>query len=258
MGAPAHPRISVNSLSSLRQSLPDDVAMWRDLAIAHVGLISPKAEAEGWEAARTLVRAAGLRVSNIATEEHVLVESLELAAALGAGCAYICSGGAGTLPWDQAAAGFCARLAPAVSLADRLGVRIGVEPTNPLRCDMSFVFTLRDAIDLARDAGIAVVLDLYSCWYERDFDKLVHNNMDVIALVQVGDYARGTFDTPNRAVIGDGDMPLERLLASLLDAGYSGVFDVEVLGPRIEAEGYAPAVRRSVDRLGDLLERIGA
>jgi sugar phosphate isomerase/epimerase len=253
-----HPRLSVNNLSSLRQSFADDIAMWRDLGVRHVGLISPKAESVGWDATRDLVVEAGLRVSNIAAEAHVLTESLELAAALGAGCAYISSGGAGGLPWEDAAAAFCARIAPAAAFADRLGVRVGVEPTNPLRSDLSFVFSLRDAVDLAREAGIAVVLDLYSCWHERDFDKVVHNNVDLLALVQIGDYALGTFDTPNRVAVGDGDIPFERCLASLLDAGYAGAFDLEVLGPRIEEEGYASAIRRSVERTSELLGRLGA
>ena len=253
-----HPRVSVNNLSSLRQSLTDDLAMWRQLGVGHVGLISPKAEASGWEGTRDLVRRAGVRVSNIAAEEHVLAESIELAAALGAGCAYICSGGAGAAAWGDAAAAFAARIAPAVALGERLGVRVGVEPTNPLRTDMSFVFCARDAIDLARATGTAVVLDLYSCWYERDFDKLVHNNIDVVALVQLGDYTLGTFDTPNRVAVGDGDIPFARLVASLLDAGYAGAFDLEVLGPRVEAEGYPPVIARSVARMSELLDRLGA
>ena len=47
-------------------------------------------------------------------------------------------------------------------------------------------------------------------------------NVDRLALVQISDYELGTLDTPNRSVIGDGDIPLERLLGVLLDAGYEG------------------------------------
>ena len=258
MSSAIHPRISVNSLSSLYQSLTDDIAMWRQLGVTHVGLISPKVEAVGWDEARLLLADAGLRVSNVSTEEHVVTESLDLAVAAGAGCVYICSGGAGALPWEEAAVAFGTRIAPVAARANDVGVRLGVEPTNPLRADLSFVFTLRDAVDLARDAGIAVVLDLYSCWYERGFAKLVHENVDLLALVQIGDYALGTFDTPNRVVCGDGDIPLERLLANLLDAGYEGSFDLEILGPRIEEEGYASAIRRSVDCASEILDRLGA
>jgi sugar phosphate isomerase/epimerase len=86
----------------------------------------------------------------------------------------------------------------------------------------------------------------------------VYDNVDMLALVQVSDYEVGTFDTPNRSVIGDGDVPLERLLAIVLDAGYDGLFDLEIIGPRIEAEGHSSATCRSLERLTEMLDRLGA
>jgi hypothetical protein len=44
----------------------------------------------------------------------------------------------------------------------------------------------------------------------------------------------------------------------LLEAVYEGAFDLEVLGPRIESEGYPSAVRRSVERMNEILVEIGA
>jgi sugar phosphate isomerase/epimerase len=117
---------------------------------------------------------------------------------------------------------------------------------------------LRDAADLARATGIGVVLDVYSCWYERDLDAVVRDNLDLLALVQISDFVIGTLNTPNRAVIGDGDVPLERLLGMVIEAGYVGAFDLEILGPRIEEEGYASAIRRSVDGASAILDRLRA
>jgi sugar phosphate isomerase/epimerase len=255
----SHPRLSVNSLSSLHQSLSDDLALWQQLGVDHVGLISPKLEAVGWAQAGAMVIEAGLRVSNVSIERHALDPAVELAAVLGGGTVYLCSGP--TPPsstWDEAADRFCADIAPFVPRAKGRGVALAVEPTNPLRSDISFVFTLRDAIDLARAAGISVVLDVYSCWYERDIEALIREHVDTVALVQVCDYALGTFDTPNRAVPGEGDIPLERLVGMLLDAGYTGVFDLEILGPRIDDEGYRPTINRAVEHMSELLDRLGA
>lgn len=247
----------MNSLSSLHQSLSEDITMWHQLGVRQVGLISPKLAAAGWEAAVALVSESGLRVSNISTENTVIAESLRFAAAVGAGTVYVCSGPATDRTWEESATSFCKDIAPLAALADELGVRLAVEPTNPLRTDVSFVHSLRDAIDLARDAGISVVVDFYSCWYERDFDKLIESHVDAVALVQICDYVMGTFDTPNRAVPGDGDIPLRRLLSTVIEAGYQGPFDLEILGPRIEAETYPPALRRSLERIGDILADIG-
>ncbi len=133
-----------------------------------------------------------------------------------------------------------------------------LEPTNPLRVDISFVFWQRDAMDLARLAGTKVMLDFQSCWYERGLERVVRDNIDLVGLAQISDYVIGTAQTGDRAVPGDGDIPLERLIAMVLDAGFEGSFDLEVMGPRVEDEGYRSSVRRCVERASDLLDRLGA
>ena len=82
--------------------------------------------------------------------------------------------------------------------------------------------------------------------------------MPLAGLVQVSDYVLGDRTTPCRAVPGDGAMPLERLLGDVQDAGYRGLFDLELVGPRIEAEGARAASRRAADYLSNLLTRLGA
>ena len=149
-------------------------------------------------------------------------------------------------------------MSPLVALAGRLGVRLAVESTLPLRAHRSFVFSLRDAFDVAHAAGIGVVADINLFWYERRVDELIRENVESLALIQISDYVLGTFDSPNRAVPGDGDIPLARLLSTLLDTGYEGPFDLEVLGPRIEEEGYSSAIRRSIEGTAAILDRIGA
>jgi hypothetical protein len=46
-------------------------------------------------------------------------------------------------------------------------------------------------------------------------------------------------------------------LGLLLDAGFTGYFEIETLGPVIEAEDYGSAIRRSVGWLNDRLPRWG-
>jgi sugar phosphate isomerase/epimerase len=270
-----HPRLSVNSVSSYMQPLADDIAMWRDLGVGHVALILPKIDDIGWDAAGKMVTGAGLRVSTIFgptyrpldadrslgswdDDRARTVETVEFAASIGAESVYICTGAAPSLDWDEAADAFAELVAPAAARGAELGVPLLLEPTNPLRVDISFVFWQRDAMDLARRAGTKVMLDLQSCWYERGLEKVVRDNIDLVGLTQISDYVIGTTQTGDRAVPGDGDVPLERLLAMVLDAGFEGSFDLEVMGPRVEEEGYPSSVRRSVERASELLERLGA
>jgi len=251
-----HPRVSVNSICSMRQTLEEDIALWADLGIDQVGLISPKLDASGWDAGRQAVTEAGLRVTSMSCYKDGIAASIEFAAAVGSDVLYIVTGTAGSARWEEAAERFCEDLAPLVARGKEVGVRLAVEPTNPLRTDVSFVHSVRDAIDLARMADMGVVIDFYSAWYERGLAELVHKHIDTVPLVQICDYKLGTFDMPNRCALGDGDIPLERLFRLLVDAGYAGPFDLEILGPRIEEEGYRAPIARSVERAGEILTRL--
>jgi sugar phosphate isomerase/epimerase len=270
-----HPRLSVNSVSSFLQPLSADIELWRDLGVDHVALVLPKIEEIGWDAARDAVRAAGLRVSTIFgptyrrldadrslgwwdADQQGTVDTIEFAASIGAASVYVCSGGAPSFTWDEAADAFCEMVAPAVARSAEVGVPLLIEPTNPLRSDISFVFWQRDAIDLARRAGTKVMLDLQSSWYERGLEEVVRKNIDLVGLTQISDYVIGTTQTGDRVVPGDGDIPLDRLVAMVIDAGFQGSFDIEVMGPKVEEEGYRAALGRAVERVSELLARAGA
>jgi sugar phosphate isomerase/epimerase len=187
-----------------------------------------------------------------------IVPSLEFAGAIGTSVLYIITGSAGSTPWEEAAARFCEELAPHVARGRELGVRVALEPTNPLRTDVSFVHCVRDAMDLAVMADMGVVVDFYSSWYERGLDELVRKHIDLVGLVQICDYKLGTFDMPNRSAIGEGNIPVERMMGLMLDAGYEGPFDLEILGPGIEAAGYRDSIATSIERAGEMLKRLGA
>jgi sugar phosphate isomerase/epimerase len=58
-------------------------------------------------------------------------------------------------------------------------------------------------------------------------------------------------------VPGDGDVPLPRILDDLFRAGYGGPLELELVGPRIESEGYASAIRRGVAYLDHVLDGLG-
>lgn len=101
-------------------------------------------------------------------------------------------------------------------------------------------------------------MEVNACWAERGLAGTIAAGVDRLRLVQVSDFAVGTLSTPNRLVPGDGDIPLERIVGDVLSAGYAGCFDLELVGPRIDEEGYEPACRRSVDRLTAMLTALGA
>jgi sugar phosphate isomerase/epimerase len=101
-------------------------------------------------------------------------------------------------------------------------------------------------------------MEMNACWAERGLDDTIASGVDTLRLVQVSDFAVGTLSTPNRLVPGDGDIPISRILGQLLRAGYPGCFDLELVGPRIDEEGYAAAARRAIDWLDGALSDLDA
>jgi len=261
------PRVSVSAVSSWKWTLDEDLRYWDAAGIGHVGLSLRKLEAAGVPGAARRVRDAGLRVSNIVElgwwdlddrgtwgrQQERVLGALDAAATTGAGCLVLTSGPAGSLDWDAALAALGDALAPLVPEAAARDVRLTLENTGPLRLDLSFVTTLRDTIDAARLLGIDACMEVNSCFAERALDRTIAAGADVLAHVQVNDFVIGSFRTPDRAVPGDGDVPLARILGDLLDAGYDGAFELEMVGPRIEAEGYAPAIERGAAYVSGLL-----
>ncbi len=262
-----HPRLSISAVSSWQWSFDDDLRFWSAAGIDHVGLSLRKLEEAGVERAVTALRDDGVRVSNIvelgwwdladhstwARQQDRLLQAVDVARALGA-CLVLTTGPAGDLDWDAAAAALQAAIDPVGRAARAGGVVLTIEPTGPLRLDLSFVTTFRDGIDLARGLELSACMEVNSCFAERDLAGSIASATDVLAHVQVSDFVIGSLCTPDRAVPGDGDIPLGRILAAVLAAGYQGAFELEMVGPRIEAEGYDGAIRRGAAHLDQLLD----
>ena len=128
----------------------------------------------------------------------------------------------------------------------------------PQYADLHIAHTLRDTITLAELAGIGVCIDICGCWTEAGLKSWIGLGVPRCHLVQVSDYVLGDRSLPSRAVPGDGAIPLPTLLQWLLDAGYEGAFDLELLGPRIEQEGNLQAAQRAVANLSGMLNALGA
>jgi sugar phosphate isomerase/epimerase len=178
---------------------------------------------------------------------------LDVAAELGCAVLYTTTGTRGGLLWTEAAARFADAVRSVVAHAREVGVTFAVENTTTMRADLGFIHVLADAVDLAHQSGVAVCADLFAAWTDRDLEATIAGHAREFAMVQVADFVLGTLQTPDRAVPGDGDVPIARQLRSLAQAGYEGRIELELLGPRIAAEGPAPAAARGRRVLTELL-----
>jgi len=267
-----HPRVSLSAISSATWDLDQDLAFYAEADITNVGISVAKLERFGWEEGTRRIVDAGLRVTNLIglgpfrlsepdgweLQRERIGRALDTAVAVDAECVVFTTGPADGLTWEDAANALETAMTTVLVEAQARAVTFAIEHTNSLRVDVGFVHTLRDALDLARRLDTGVCMEVNACWAERGLADTIAGGIDRIRLVQVSDFAVGTLSTPNRLVPGDGDIPLERILGQVLAAGYEGCFDLEIVGPRIEDEGYRSACRRSMDRLTEMLDALGA
>lgn len=265
-----HRNISINTLSFA----PAPLALHVD-AVARIGArgISPDVgqlgESGAVQAAR-LIRDAGLEVAALthrafafATAAQAqagrerLKQTIQLAGELGAQSIIMTTGPRGALSWSEAAARFAEVVAPCAELACNAGIRLGIEQTSHLYADASIAHRLTDSLHIAREGGIFVIIDLFACWFDADIEQAIAAAGPLTALVQVSDYIYGDRGLPCRAVPGDGAIPLDRLVPAIVQAGFQGYFDLEIIGPRLQEEGAEQGLRRAAATLGELLEKSG-
>jgi sugar phosphate isomerase/epimerase len=264
-----HPRLSVSEMCTYPLSFADELAVWDELGVRHVGVVGAKLDKHGRDAAIAALKERSMIATTVITGNFDLGapetwdatraatnDMIDLAAVIG-GCTYFTPGRRDGRSFDELTASLAEAVAPCAAYARSRGVRLAIEPS--LRTDQSFVHTLRDGLEVAERAGIDVIADLGNCWMERDYEATVRRAGDRIAAVQFADALFGTPSAPSpggRAVPGDGDLPIRQFLEAALDAGWSGAFELEQVGPRIEAEGHVSALRRAVDRASALLKEV--
>ncbi len=267
---PMHERLAVHQICFANLGIADYIRQCRELGAQRIGLISPPLLAPGgMDEARAGLADGDLAVQAIA---HVfraghlsadrgewresrdnLKRIIDSAAKLDAQTVYMVTGGHGGLDWEAAADCFCEAIAPCVDHARAAGIDLAIENAACLYSEIHIAHTLADTIRLAEMADIGVCIEMFFCWAEADLPGLFARAMPRCPLVQLSDYVYGDRSLPARAVPGDGDIPLARLLDQLQAAGYNGPFDLELLGPRIDEEGPASAVGRAADHVGELL-----
>ena len=268
-----HPRLSLNQAGFMAEPTAAFIHFAREIGAAHVCIANPYAFGPSTiDEVEAALAPGGVQVSTLMQPfarypdighdtggaAEAMNRAIEAAVRLGAQDIYLISGGRGGLGWEAAAARMAELIAPCVALAKQHGIALSVETSNLLNADIHIAHTLDDTILLAETAGIGVTLDIGAVWVESGLKAKFARAAPLTRLVQVSDHVPGDRATPFKSVPGDGAIPNDRLLGDLLAMGYAGLFDLELVGARIEAEGHRAAFTRGARVLSDLLYKLGA
>ncbi|MEZ5742804.1 MAG: sugar phosphate isomerase/epimerase family protein [Sphingomonadaceae bacterium] len=261
-----HPAISINTLSLTPDALGRQIDFVARLGASAISIDLMQIDEFGIERTVSTLGDAGLclailthRAFGFATPEEArsarerLDCTIEIAAELNAGAVLMTTGGRGALGWEEAADRFADAIAPCRERAQTANVVLGIEPTSHLYADASIAHRLADTTEVALRAGIAVIPDLFACWSDADLDAAIAEAGPLIAAVQVADYVYGDRALPCRAVPGDGVVPFARIVPALASTGFAGPYDLEIIGPRLQAEGEEQGLRRAARLIEQLL-----
>ena len=267
-----HPRIAVSGLCFPDLSAVESVEMVAGLGVAKSSMTSTKLRESGAAAVVGACRQHGVEVvtttalarfdlspgADVAEQLQRAREDIDQAAAVGATSVYTITGPRVHADWADDADAYARLAGNLVDYAAERNVVLAVEPTNWLYADLSFFHSFHDSVAFASRTGLRVCLDVFHVWTESELRQDIKNHVDLICHVQLSDMERGARSLPCRAVPGDGDVPLRAIVRWLLDAGYEGVFDIELSGPSIDKLGHHEAARRSARWLDALLAELGA
>jgi sugar phosphate isomerase/epimerase len=268
------PGLSLNQATVRNLSLDQAVDLCLRHEIPAIGLWRDRVAEMGLARSAAAVRATGLHVSSLcrggffthadpearaaarADNRAAVTEAAELEADV---LVLVCGGLVpGSRDLGLARRMVTDAVADLVPVAERTGVRLGVEALHPMFCaDRCVLSRLGDALDLVMlfpAATVGVVIDTYHVWWDSQLAEQIARARGRIAGFQLADSVRPlpADSLLGRGHLGDGDIDLARITAQVLAAGYRGYAEVEIFRQEIwdaPPDDTATTVRQRFDAL---------
>jgi sugar phosphate isomerase/epimerase len=256
-------RLSINEMTTFRWTFDEDVTHYREAGIEAIGVWRQKLSDFGEERGVDLLAESGLAVSNLlwaggftGSEGRNFRESIEdaeeairLAAAMQAGSLVLYSGARNGHTHNHARRLMRAALTELVPVAADREVHLALELMHA-RCatEWTFLTDLGQAIDLIGEIGsphLKLAFDTYHLGHDEQILGRIAELAPHTVVVHLGDSKELPDQDQNRCPLGEGSLPLRAMVRGLIDAGYQGYFDVELMGEEIENSDYRSLIAQS-------------
>lgn len=249
--------------------LVECVEAWVRAGLPAIGLSLHQLGEDGPARLVRALRVGGLAVSSLqgarpydlrqpepsAGQHAVLCHTLDLAAEVGAECVVAMTGPRGELSWEHAMGRVVDQTIAVLPELHERGLRLAIEPVQPIRQDLTFVNMAADAVEIVRrvaDPSFGYVFDTYHLWWQRGIEQLARDSAHHILCVQVSDHKAVTVQALDRALPGGGVAPLGGLVRSLVEGGYAGWWELEVIAPENETAGIDVVLGAAYDAMRTL------
>ena len=261
----------MSEMTTYRWSLLDDVTHYREAEIEAIGIWRPKLVEFGEERGIELVRDSGLSVSSISwaggftgSNGHSFYdvmddvrEAIRIAAEFDAECVNIVSGSRAGHTLNHARRLLIAALKDLGYYAAEFGVTLAVQPMHQMFSnDWTFLTSTNETLDILQTVNLPSVkmgFDVYHLWQESRLLERIPEIVPHIAIVQLSDWREPPRSEHDRYMLGDGIIPLDRIVGSLIEAGYCGYFDIQIWSEELWESDYIRLLNRCRSGFADCI-----
>lgn len=265
---------AVSEITTYSWSFEEDIQNYLECGVQAVGVWRDKLSDFGVEKGAELLADSGVRASSLqwaggftGSDGRSFQESLSdareailAAQAIGAPCLIIYGGGRAGHTRRHAGRLFQTALEQLLPDAESSRVTLAVEPMHPgCAADFTTLTTIDETIRLLSQFSsprLQMAFDTYHLG-ECLADEVMETLAPRIALVQIGDARQPPVGEQNRCALGVGQLPLVEMLASLRRHGYSGDYEIELIGEDLETSDYRRLLEDSLAAFGELARRAG-
>lgn len=267
-------KVSVSSLTTKRWNLLEDVCGVQDAGLSSLGLWRPKLLDFGEERSIELLRDRQVDVSTVSfaggftgTNGHRFEDAvsdardaIRLAGQVGADAVILVSGSRGAHTLNHARRLLLDAIRELTGPAESVGVDIALLPMHPMfAADWTFLSCLDDTIDIIAMAShprVKLAFDTYHLWQEPQLLARLPELVPLISAVQISDWREPPRSRHDRALPGEGVIPLAGIVETLVRSGYRGHFDLQVWSEESWLSDPSALVKRAKSGFEKLLPRI--
>ena len=263
--------ISMNELTTYRWSFEEDVQQYVRAGYDAIAIWRQKLSDFGDEKGAELLADSGLQVSSLlwaggftGSDGRSFKESLEdaheairVASLVQAPCLIVHSGSRAGHTQNHARRLLVNALNELLPAAQQAGVTLALEPMHE-HCahEWTFLTSVEETLTLVSQIGHSQLKIAFDTYYQGLSSGLVESLMQWsphLAVIQLGDTRRDPDLEQDRCPLGEGIVPLEQIVSSLMAAGYEGYWEVKLMGQEIETTDYQDLLRESRQVVSRLL-----
>jgi sugar phosphate isomerase/epimerase len=142
-------------------------------------------------------------------------------------------------------------------IAEQQQVTLAIKPVHvELSCEYAFLTTLAETLDLLQTYDhpkIRLAFDTYHMGWDTDVPHRLAEIAPWVAIVHLGDGHPPTAGEVHRSRLGHGLVPLKEIVTALEQGGYSGYYDIKLVGMPVEPADYRDLLIHSRSQAGELL-----